>query len=98
MFVKFNDPEEFIAEMALVSPRPLLRLTIRRRFGTDFVSWTILGSVLLSDGLVLRLEHYLGTGYPHEHATFAAQADAVITRLKKAASERGIEVRGGVIE
>jgi hypothetical protein len=99
--VRFNDPEEFAAELAREKPsNGLLRLTqqFERSKMSPYIAYvSVLGS-FLRDGEIVSLRRYCGDHWQNGDRKALDRAQDVMRDLEDVAKRLGIEVRAGVYE
>jgi len=100
--VRFNDAEEFAAELSREKPNDnILRLTKQYQQSKDsphihYVS--VLGS-FVRDGQIIKMTTYCGDYWGKGTDRSAVdRADKVMMELEQVARELGVEVRAGVYE
>lgn len=100
--VGFHDPDEFLAELHLDRDRidrDILRVTVRRRYGSPFVTVSVVATATVG-GVLVKLEHRVGEAFAgDEKATgLADKTQAALGKLTAAAKSLGLDVRAGVFE
>jgi hypothetical protein len=113
MELRFNDPDEFVAELRHGPPNAelMLRLTVRRRLDAQtgaFAHVSVLATFLrrLPDGppptvLVVALEAYQGEDWGpgfEQTRTTLDRAERLLGRLRTEARVMGLEYRPGMYE
>lgn len=104
MNVRFSDAEEFLEELIFqfdeIKDR-LVRLTIRQSMCHPLVAWSVVGTALLPDALILKLTCPIGECFhlDAEHVQkLRNEAEILIADIGKKAREVGLIVRAGVYE
>lgn len=100
--VSFHDPEEFLAELRLDKDRidrGILRLTIRRRYGTTFVSVSVVATTTV-EGVLVKLEQRVGEAIAGDEKAngLTDKAQAALDKLTEAGNSLDLDVRAGVFE
>jgi len=100
--VSFHDPDEFLAELRLDRDRidrDILRVTVRRRYGSPFVTVSVVATATVG-GVLLKLEHRVGEAFAgDDKATgLSEKTQAALDKIAVAAKSRGLDVRAGVFE
>ncbi len=98
----FNDPDEFLTELRRDRERidrGILRVTVRRRYGSPFVTVSVVATAVV-EGVLVKLEHRIGEAFAgDEKATgLAEKTGAVLDKLTGAGKSLGLDVRAGVFE
>jgi hypothetical protein len=102
MKVTFHDAGEFLDEIRTdrgLIDRGILRLTVRRRYGSPFVSVAVVATAAVA-GVVVTLQHHVGETFAgDEKATgLSAKTQAILDQVADEAKALGLEVRAGVYE
>ena len=100
--IAFNDPDEFLEELARdreTVDRKILRVTVRRRYASPFVTVSVVATALVG-GQVVRLEQRIGQAFAAaENVTeVATKTQAALDKLTEAGKALSLEVRAGVFE
>jgi hypothetical protein len=106
IIVRFNDPEEFAAELTRGKPkngilRVMKEFKYSGRANTRHIS--VLSSFIRYDdpagnGEIIKLDNYCGEYWPNGDRKALDRAEDAIRDLEDAAKRLGIEVRAGVYE
>ena len=101
MRVKFNDPDEFMAELTAdrgIVERNIVRLTTRTQTNGSMPLWAyFVLATYLANGHVVELSKWMGNAMTGEREPGLA-ANALIEDLSKRISDLGFEIRAGVYE
>ncbi len=100
--VSFHDPDEFLAELRLDKERidrGILRVTVRRRYGSPFTTVSVVATATV-EGVLVKLEHRVGEAFAGDEKAngLAEQAQAALDKLTDAGKSLGLDVRAGVFE
>ena len=100
--VSFHDLGEYLAELRLDKDRidrGILRVTVRRRYGSPFVTVSVVASVTV-EGLLVKLEHRIGEAFAGDEKPngLTDKAQAVLDTLTEAGKSLGLDVRAEVFE
>ncbi|HEX4613617.1 MAG TPA: hypothetical protein VH092_35875, partial [Urbifossiella sp.] len=69
--VAFHDPEEFLAELRQDRERidrAILRVTVRRRYGSPFVTVSVVATAAV-EGVLVKLEQRIGEAFAGDEKT-----------------------------
>ena len=100
--VSFHDPDEFLAELRLDEDRidrGILRVTVRRRYGSPFVTVSVVATATI-EGTLVKLDHRIGEAFAGDEKTngLTDKAQSVLDSLTGAGKSLGLDVRSGVFE
>lgn len=100
--ISFHDINEFLAELRLDNDRidrNILRVTVRRRYGSPFVTVSVVATATIG-GVLVKLDHRIGEAFAgDEKATgLTDKTQAALGRLTEAGKSLGLDVRAGVFE
>lgn len=100
--VSFHDPDEFLTELTLDKDRidrGILRLTVRRRYASPFVTVSVVATATV-EGVVVKLEHRIGEAFAGDEKAngLTDKAQAALGKLTEAGKSLNLDVRAGVFE
>jgi hypothetical protein len=100
--VSFHDLEEYLAELRIDKDRidrGILRVTVRRRYGSPFVTVSVVATTSV-EGVLVKLEHRVGEAFAGDEKGngFTDKIQAALDKLTEAGKSLGLEVRAGVYE
>lgn len=100
--VSFHDLEEYLAELRIDKDRidrGILRVTVRRRYGSPFVTVSVVATVTV-EGVLVKLEHRVGEAFAGDEKAngLTDKAQATLNTLTDAGKSLGLDVRAGVFE
>ena len=100
--VSFYDLGEYLAELRLDKDRidrGILRVTVRRRYGSPFVTVSVVATVTV-EGLLVKLEHRIGEAFAGDEKAngLTDKAQVALDTLTEAGKSLGLDVRAGVFE
>ena len=98
----FYDPDEYLAELLLDKDRVdrgILRVTVRRRYATPFVTVSVVATAVV-EGVLASLEHRIGEAFAGDEKVngITDKAHAALDKLTAAGKSLGLDVRAGVFE
>ncbi len=100
--VSFHDLEEYLAELRIDKDRidrGILRVTVRRRYGSPFVTVSVVATATV-EGVLVKLEHRVGEAFAGDEKAngLTDKAQAVLDKLTEIGKSLGLDVRAGVFE
>lgn len=100
--VSFHDLEEYLAELRIDKgriDRGILRVTVRRRYGSPFVTVSVVATTTV-EGVLVKLEHRVGEAFAGDEKAngLTDKAQAALDMLTEAGMSLGLDVRAGVFE
>lgn len=100
--VSFHDPDEFLTELRTDKDRidrGILRVTVRRRYGSPFVTVSVVATATV-EGVLVKLEHRIGEAFAGDEKVngLTDKAQAALDTLTGAGKSFGLDVRAGVFE
>ena len=100
--VSFHDLDEYLAELRIDKDRidrGILRVTVRRRYGSPFVTVYVVATATI-DGTLVKLEHRVGEAFAGDEKAngITDKAQTALDTLAEAGRSLGLDVRAGVFE
>lgn len=100
--VSFHDLEEYLAELRIDKDRidrGILRLTVRRRYGSPFVTVSVVATATV-EGVLVKLERRIGEAFGGDEKAngLTDKTQAALDTLTETGKSLGLDVRAGVFE
>ena len=100
MVIKFNNDNEFLAELERERPLKPVRITYIKQTAGNMPSTriSVVATAKSKDGDLIKLEYYCGDIWRGVQDEVQKLAEDVFHRVKKLCEDMGLEVRAGLWE